>query len=313
MPQPFTVQPGGGSHAGTTVVSVDSAGNEVVTGSLTTGPIIMPKVTAAPAGVPLSLVLYTDDGITLKFLGAGGVAGGVGGVANLTSGGTLSGVFSAAGTVFTGAPDFQAATAAGTALTTDVTGDTVARLAVTGDGTMKWGSGSGAADCILDRYAAGGLELNCALRFSAGQLLFGPAGDVDLYWGGAGLLKTDNNLTVGGALTAVGYTVMASGQTNGNFTVFGTALSIGTAGGGLLVKEGANATMGTGTLNGTTAVVVNTTKVTANSRIFLSIQAPGGTPSGTIYVSARTAGTSFSVKSQALDTSTFAWLIVEPA
>lgn len=175
--------------------------------------------------------------------------------------------------------------------TAKVTADANPRLAVTADGTLKWGGGTLAADCVLDRYAAGGLELNCALRFTNGQLLFGPAGDVDLYWGGTGLLKTDNNLEVDGT----------------------TGVTIGTAGGGLKVKEGTNATMGTGTLNGTTAVVVSTTKVTATSRIFLSIQAPGGTPSGTIYVSARTAGTSFSVKSAAADTSTFAWMIVEPA
>lgn len=290
MPQPFNVQPGSGSNAGTTVATIDGSGNETILGTLTVDPIVMPKVASAPAGVPLSLILYTDDGVTLKFIGAGGVAGGVGGTVNITTGGTLSGTFNASGAVFTGAPDFRAATAGGTALSTDVTGDTVVRLAVTGDGTMKWGSGSGAADCQLDRYAAGGLELNCALRFTNGQLLFGPSGDVDLYWGGAGLLKTDNNFTVGGT----------------------TGITIGTAGGGLKVKEGSNATMGTGTLNGTTEVTVSTTKVTANSRIFLTAQAPGGTPSGTIYVSSRSAGVSFGVKSLALDTSTFAWLLVEP-
>lgn len=86
-----------------------------------------------------------------------------------------------------------------------------------------------------------------------------------------------------------------------------------TVGEGFHVKEGTNATMGTLVLNGTTEVTVNTTKVTANSRIFLSVQVPGGTPSGTMYISSRIAGTSFGVKSVSLDTSTVAWLIVEPA
>ena len=90
-------------------------------------------------------------------------------------------------------------------------------------------------------------------------------------------------------------------------------LVVGLAGKGLKVKEGANAKMGTLTLNGTTAVTVATTAVTATSRIFLTVQAPGGTPAGVAYVSARTAGTSFSVKGIAGDTSTVAWLIVEPA
>jgi hypothetical protein len=71
--------------------------------------------------------------------------------------------------------------------------------------------------------------------------------------------------------------------------------------------------MGTATLNSTTAVLVATTAVTANSRIFLTTQAPAGTAIGTPYVSARTAGTSFQMKSTGTsDTSTVAWMIVEP-
>lgn len=86
------------------------------------------------------------------------------------------------------------------------------------------------------------------------------------------------------------------------------------AGKGLKVKEGTNAKMGTATLNGTTAVVVSTTAVTANSRIFLTIQTPNAGTAASPYVSTRTAGTSFSVKSTAAgDVSTVAWMIVEPA
>lgn len=78
------------------------------------------------------------------------------------------------------------------------------------------------------------------------------------------------------------------------------------------INEGSNTTMGTGTLVAGT-VVISTTKVTANSRIFLTTQVPGGTP-GALYVSARTASTDFTVTSTSvLDTSTFAWWIVEPA
>lgn len=89
-------------------------------------------------------------------------------------------------------------------------------------------------------------------------------------------------------------------------------LDIATVGRGLRIAEGTNAKMGTATLNGTTAVTISTTAVTANSRILLTIQAPGGTPASP-YVSARTAGTSFQIKSTgASDTSTVAWMIVEP-
>lgn len=82
---------------------------------------------------------------------------------------------------------------------------------------------------------------------------------------------------------------------------------------GLFVTEGSNATMGTGTLNGTTEVTISTTKVTASSRIFLSTNTPGGVPLGVLYVSSRSVGVSFGVKGAATDTSTFAWMIVEPA
>ena len=77
---------------------------------------------------------------------------------------------------------------------------------------------------------------------------------------------------------------------------FSTDLAIETPGKGLCISEGANAKMGTATLNGTTAVTISTTAVTAGSRIFLTIQQPGGTV-GSPYVSARTAGTSFQIKS----------------
>jgi hypothetical protein len=52
--------------------------------------------------------------------------------------------------------------------------------------------------------------------------------------------------------------------------------------------------------------------VTANSRIFLTCQTPGGTP-GFLRVSARTAGTSFTIlSSSGTDTSVVAWEIFEP-
>lgn len=89
-------------------------------------------------------------------------------------------------------------------------------------------------------------------------------------------------------------------------------ITINTAGGGLYVKEGSNATMGSVTLTAGGATV-NTTKVTATSRIFLTSQVDGGTV-GFLRVSARSAGTSFTITSSSgTDTSTVAWFIVEPA
>lgn len=91
-------------------------------------------------------------------------------------------------------------------------------------------------------------------------------------------------------------------------------VKLGTAGNGLYVKEGSNATMGTATLVGGTATV-STTKVTANSRIFLTAQSLGtvAVPSG-YGVSARVAATSFTILASApTDTSIIAWVILEPA
>lgn len=78
------------------------------------------------------------------------------------------------------------------------------------------------------------------------------------------------------------------------------------------IKEGSNAKMGTATLVAGT-VTVNTTAVTANSRIFLTSQVDGGTP-GFLRVTARVAGTSFTItSSNAADTSTVAWVMFEPS
>ena len=70
--------------------------------------------------------------------------------------------------------------------------------------------------------------------------------------------------------------------------------------------------LGRSTCNGTTEVVVSTPYVTALSNIFLTEQIPGGTPSGVVYVSSRVAGVSFGFKCAAADTSTVAYMIVEP-
>jgi hypothetical protein len=87
---------------------------------------------------------------------------------------------------------------------------------------------------------------------------------------------------------------------------------LGTPGLGLKIKEGSNARMGVATLVAGT-VTVNTTAVTNSSRIMLSGQNASGTH-GHLNVSARTAGTSFSItSSDAGDTRTVAWIIFEPA
>lgn len=85
-----------------------------------------------------------------------------------------------------------------------------------------------------------------------------------------------------------------------------------TAGKTVWIKEGTNAKMGTSSLVAG-SVVVNTTAVTASSRIFLTPQNTSGT-AGAVSVSARTAGSSFTMSStSSTDTRSIAWLIIEPA
>jgi hypothetical protein len=88
-------------------------------------------------------------------------------------------------------------------------------------------------------------------------------------------------------------------------------LRISIAGKGLRIKEGTNAKMGVSTLVAGTVVVANSS-ITTTSRIMLTNNAVVGT-AGFLVVSARTAGTGFTILSSNLaDTSTIAWDIKEP-
>lgn len=85
------------------------------------------------------------------------------------------------------------------------------------------------------------------------------------------------------------------------------------AGKGFKVKEGTNARMGTSTLVASTGVTVANTSVTANTRIFVGMKTPGGTP-GAPFVNTVTVGTGFTIKStSATDTSLVAWVLFEAA
>lgn len=94
--------------------------------------------------------------------------------------------------------------------------------------------------------------------------------------------------------------------------VVGGDLVLATAGEGVRIKEGTNARIGVATLVAGT-VVVNTSVVTATSRIMLTGQNSSGAH-GELTVSARVAGTSFTItSSNAGDTRDVGWIIFEPA
>jgi hypothetical protein len=171
----------------------------------------------------------------------------------------------------------------------------------------------------------GNISPNTTTYTGAHMLVDGSTGDV-----GVGvvsslsarlhIIKTTEQLRVGYDAsnyysTTVGSTglVTFNAVGSGSAFAFSDDLKLDTVGKGLYVKEGSNATMGTATLVAGT-VTVSTTKVTANSRIFLTVNGGTLTNIGSTYISARTAGTSFTISStNILDASDVAWIIVEPA
>lgn len=97
---------------------------------------------------------------------------------------------------------------------------------------------------------------------------------------------------------------------DGNLTLTLGSVTLSAAGAKLNIATGSNASVGTGTLSGGTATI-STTAVTSSSLIFLQDTAGTITNVGTLTVSSKIAGTSFTVTSTlALDTSTFNWHII---
>jgi hypothetical protein len=155
------------------------------------------------------------------------------------------------------------------------------------------------------------------------------SGPIEMNPGGTPAMKfapvasTVNFFSVSGRAAGFSPAMLAAGSdANINFTVGakGTgrfqcdigSIAVSTAGKGLEVKEGANAKQGVVTLVAGSVVVANTS-VTATSRIFLTGQQDGGTP-GFVRVSARSAGTNFTItSSNGADTSIIAYQIFEPA
>lgn len=130
------------------------------------------------------------------------------------------------------------------------------------------------------------------------------------------VFRTENEWSSTDESTQMWFHVTPSGvSSTGNIAalkITGSGIHLPTVGEAMYIKEGTNAAMGTATLSAG-SVVVSTTKVTNNSRIFLTVQSLGTvTTPKAIGVTARTAGTSFTItSSDNTDTSVVAWMIVE--
>lgn len=154
-------------------------------------------------------------------------------------------------------------------------------------------------------WATGDITTQRAVRITAPTYAFA----------GASVITTAVTVAISGAPVAgTNATITTAIALDIESGVFRTAgdVKLNAAGAGVYIKEGSNATMGVATLVGGT-ITVSTTKVTANSRIFLTSNADGGT-NGFVRVSARSAGASFTItSSDGSDTSSIAWMIIEPA
>jgi hypothetical protein len=170
------------------------------------------------------------------------------------------------------------------------------------------------ADSIADTLTLiAGAGLSITGNAGADSITFAivlDASDIDTNIAGFGSLLSAVDDTVQKALDTIDNKALdKTGDTTSGPIIFGDDATFN---GEVFVDEGVNKRMGVATLVAGT-VTVNTTAVAANSRIFLTINTPGGTV-GAVYISARTAGTSFAITStSATDTSTVAWLILSPS
>lgn len=99
-----------------------------------------------------------------------------------------------------------------------VVGDTNSRFVINANGKIEWGPGNAALDTYFQRSAAATLETNATLILSTGNatgqvfaggvgpggeggIVLGSALDTNLYRSAANMLKTDDDLIIGGDLT----------------------------------------------------------------------------------------------------------------
>lgn len=84
-------------------------------------------------------------------------------------------------------------------------------------------------------------------------------------------------------------------------------------GGGIKLKQGSNGKCGTFVANGTSAVTVSNTSIAITDTIVISLNTVGGTVGAVPAIQTITAGTGFTVKATASDTSTYNYAIISNA
>lgn len=138
-------------------------------------------------------------------------------------------------------------------------GDTAFRFMVNNDGSMLWGSGTAVQDAKLYRVSAGYLVtygLYIDYNDAGRKLLFGSAGDTNLYRGAANTLKTDSNLqTIGDYYARVGDAQQVIVGFAGPASQAG--LKLGSAGDTNLYRNGATVVKTDGSFEAATYIMGN--------------------------------------------------------
>jgi hypothetical protein len=117
------------------------------------------------------------------------------------------------------------------------------------------------------------------------------------------------------AVTSKGVQLGVGGPVDPNGATLGVngTIAVLKTGNGISIKSGTNCKVGSAALSAGVATILNTA-ITANSMVFLTVTNPDPTNVGSLTVTTKVAGTSFTVKSSnPVDNSTFNYFIVEPA
>ncbi len=191
-------------------------------------------------------------------------------------------------------------------------------LTLTGTTVIQSNSADGADSYRLDITASGAYaDASRGSYISMAGNENGSSGYITL--GGGGTATSYINFTIGHASASIRFlnnssALLLSCNNSGDLTFDATNggnLIIARAGKGIQIKEGSNARMGITTLVAGVATVSNTS-VTANTRVIWARQVTAGTP-GNIGITL-SAGANFAfTNSSATETSTVAWVLVEPA
>ena len=330
---PITLQCGtggtGSSTAGATGGTVNINGGTGGAGSATSGNGGGATLKAGSGGNGVAGGAGGTAQVTGGTGGTGSASGGNGGAANLQGGGPGSFAGSAGGAVTVAAGNGTGTGSGGAGGSVTINTGTAG-----GDNTANQNGGSFTVSVGHSMGSAGGANIQMTAGTGGiGTSTTGAGGGSFTVTAGSGGLGSATGGGGGNYIIQAGVGGNSGTPGTGGFIQFQTAsttsltekmrilaaggvnivngpLSITTAGNGLQVSHGTNCKMGTATLSSGTVTVTNTV-VTANSYIYLTHQSASGTV-GTPYISAKTAGTSFTITSTSgSDASTIAWLIVE--